>query len=140
MERFKKLTPLLDLVNQDLELKIPPKQEPQVKIPTAPVHAPSTSNTPNIAPQNTATAPTKKPPQKKRTYTKKNAKNNANANINTAPNNNQQPNMNASTPILPNGNGAGSYQAGSLMNFNSFQGNRDGSTDANGSETQPILL
>lgn len=142
VERYKKLTPLLQLVNQDLQLKIPPKQEPQVKPPsTASTTSSSTSNTSNTSNNNnntTGAPPSKKAPQRKRTYTKKNQA--ATPNNVPTPATNLQQNARSNAPILPNGNGSGSYQAGSVIGFNSFQPNRESSTDANGSENQPILL
>lgn len=125
VERYKKLIPLLELVSQDLNLKIPPKQDPQIKPPTAPT---STSNTPNAGPGSNNGPGPKKAPQRKRTYTKKNQ----------APA--QTPTTHSNAPILPNTNNGGSYQAGSMIGFQPFQGNNNGTTDANGSENQPILL
>lgn len=109
-------------------MKIPPKQESQIKPPTAPT---STSNTPNTGPSNNNGPAPKKAPQRKRTYTKKNQSNVAPA---------QTPNTHSNTPILPNTNNGGSYQAGSVIGFQPFQGNNNGTTDGNGSENQPILL
>lgn len=134
VERYKKLTPLLQLINQDLELKLPPKQEPQVKPPIVPSSNTLTNNsalTPNAA---SAPAP-KKAPQRKRTYTKKNQV--ANNNNST---NGMTPHNTVNAPIMPNSNGGGSYQAGSMLGFNSFQPNKNPSTEGNGSENQPILL
>ncbi|CCH41520.1 Translation initiation factor IF-2 [Wickerhamomyces ciferrii] len=146
VERYKRLTPLLNVVNQDLKLQIPPKQEPQLK-PSIPISTTNTntntanSNAPNTANnKNTTTTQQPKKPQRKRTYTKKKDQNNQNNQKNININQPPPAPTNNNAPILPNTNGSNGYQtSANIIGFQPFQGNNNNSTDA-GSENQPIML